>query len=172
MRVGPRVTIIERRPVKRLYFSRSCQRPQGLQNLSRPSEPVPHMAVLEQQSAQIRTPGIAPPKNVSASTAANATPSNRSSRKKSRSSGGNVPNILIEYDSLKNIDRPLPLGSMSKFKIQNRKSKFCNACGNCCDFDAYGHRLYITPPELMYLADKIGKENLKPMTGWPLPVSG
>jgi Fe-S-cluster containining protein len=40
----------------------------------------------------------------------------------------------------------------------------CNSCGNCCDFDSYGHRLYVTIPEMMYLAEKIGKENIKPMT--------
>jgi Fe-S-cluster containining protein len=45
----------------------------------------------------------------------------------------------------------------------------CNACGNCCDFDAYGHRLYITPPELMYFSEKIGKENIKPMTNGRCP---
>jgi len=40
-------------------------------------------------------------------------------------------------------------------QIHDPQSEFqnsCNACGNCCDFDAYGHRLYITPPELIYLA--------------------
>jgi Fe-S-cluster containining protein len=46
-----------------------------------------------------------------------------------------------------------------KLEIQNS----CNACGNCCDFEAYGHRLYVTLPELIYLAEKIGKENIKPM---------
>jgi Fe-S-cluster containining protein len=40
----------------------------------------------------------------------------------------------------------------------------CNTCGNCCDFDAYGHRLYITPPERIYLVEQIGEENIKPMT--------
>ncbi len=28
----------------------------------------------------------------------------------------------------------------------------CNACGDCCDFDAFDHRLYVTPPEVTYLA--------------------
>ena len=26
----------------------------------------------------------------------------------------------------------------------------CQACGNCCDFESFGHRLYITTPELLY----------------------
>lgn len=39
----------------------------------------------------------------------------------------------------------------------------CNVCGKCCDFDGFGHRLFITPPELMYLTANIGTENVKPM---------
>ncbi len=31
----------------------------------------------------------------------------------------------------------------------------CNACGACCDFPAYGHRLYVTTPELIYLTAKL-----------------
>ena len=26
----------------------------------------------------------------------------------------------------------------------------CTACGQCCDFESFGHRLYITTPELIY----------------------
>jgi Fe-S-cluster containining protein len=26
----------------------------------------------------------------------------------------------------------------------------CRACGTCCNFDQYGHRLYITTPEMLY----------------------
>lgn len=39
----------------------------------------------------------------------------------------------------------------------------CKSCGDCCDFDGFGHRLFITPPELMYLAANLGAENIKPM---------
>ena len=39
----------------------------------------------------------------------------------------------------------------------------CEACGACCDFPVYGHRLYVTPPELAYLATKLGTTALKPM---------
>lgn len=39
----------------------------------------------------------------------------------------------------------------------------CRACGKCCDFTAYDHRLYVTGPEMEYLAYKIGVENVKPM---------
>jgi Fe-S-cluster containining protein len=39
----------------------------------------------------------------------------------------------------------------------------CNACGKCCDFDKYDHRLFVTSPELIYLIDNLGYENIKPM---------
>jgi hypothetical protein len=47
----------------------------------------------------------------------------------------------------------------------------CQACGKCCYFDGpapaiergFDHRLYVTTPELIYLAENIGNENLKPM---------
>jgi Fe-S-cluster containining protein len=40
----------------------------------------------------------------------------------------------------------------------------CDACGKCCDFKGFDHQLFITTPELMYLAAKVGAENIKPMT--------
>jgi len=39
----------------------------------------------------------------------------------------------------------------------------CRACGDCCDFEGFDHRLFVTPPELIYLASNLGVENLKPM---------
>ena len=45
----------------------------------------------------------------------------------------------------------------------------CFACGKCCDFDAYGHRLYVTRAEMLYFAEKIGSENLKPMPSGQCP---
>jgi Fe-S-cluster containining protein len=41
----------------------------------------------------------------------------------------------------------------------------CNVCGKCCDFEGFDHRLFVTPPELMYLATNIGAENIKSMQG-------
>jgi Fe-S-cluster containining protein len=40
----------------------------------------------------------------------------------------------------------------------------CNTCGKCCDFAQFDHRLFVTTPELMYLAANLGAENVKPMT--------
>ena len=42
----------------------------------------------------------------------------------------------------------------------------CDVCGKCCDFDGFDHRLFVTPPELMYLttgqqAANPGAENIK-----------
>jgi len=39
----------------------------------------------------------------------------------------------------------------------------CNACGRCCDFDCFEHRLFVTPPEIIYLAANLGAESIKPM---------
>ncbi len=39
----------------------------------------------------------------------------------------------------------------------------CDACGKCCDFESFDHHLFVTPPELMYLAANLGTENVKPM---------
>ncbi len=40
----------------------------------------------------------------------------------------------------------------------------CNACGKCCDFDSYDHRLFVTTPELVYFASHISPDPIKPMT--------
>ena len=44
------------------------------------------------------------------------------------------------------------------------KSPDCDACGKCCDFDSFGHRLFVTTPEIMFFADKLGPGNIKKMT--------
>jgi len=47
----------------------------------------------------------------------------------------------------------------------------CSACGKCCDFAQLGHRLFVTTPELMYLAANLGAENIKPMTTSQCPYN-
>jgi len=37
----------------------------------------------------------------------------------------------------------------------------CEACGKCCHFDSFGHKLFITAPELLYFKQNV--KNLKPM---------
>jgi Fe-S-cluster containining protein len=41
----------------------------------------------------------------------------------------------------------------------------CAACGKCCDFEQYDHRLYVTAPEIIYFVEKIGIANIKQMVG-------
>jgi len=38
----------------------------------------------------------------------------------------------------------------------------CSACGACCNFSEFDHRLYVTSPELIYFNEKIGSEG-KPL---------
>ena len=45
----------------------------------------------------------------------------------------------------------------------------CYACGACCDFERYGHRLFLTSAEMAYFVDHVGSENLKPMTDGVCP---
>jgi Fe-S-cluster containining protein len=47
----------------------------------------------------------------------------------------------------------------------------CDVCGKCCDFGKYDHRLFVTTPEIMYLAASIGEENIKPMANGRCPYN-
>jgi len=47
----------------------------------------------------------------------------------------------------------------------------CDACGRCCDFDAYDHRLYVTGPELMYMAAGLNVEKLRTMSSGKCPYN-
>ncbi len=47
----------------------------------------------------------------------------------------------------------------------------CSACGECCDFDAFEHRLFVTVPELMYLAANLNVEKLEPMLASRCPYN-
>lgn len=47
----------------------------------------------------------------------------------------------------------------------------CKVCGDCCDFDRFDHRLFITPPELMYLAAHLEPHKIKPMPSSRCPYN-
>lgn len=47
----------------------------------------------------------------------------------------------------------------------------CAACGDCCDFEGFDHRLFITPPELMFLAAHLDPDEIKPMPGSRCPYN-
>jgi hypothetical protein len=77
----------------------------------------------------------------------------------------------------------------TEIRDNNELTGQCKACGKCCDFDgpapdskqgpapgldqafdhapgldqAFDHRLFVTPPELMYLTENLGVENIKSM---------
>ena len=36
----------------------------------------------------------------------------------------------------------------------------CAACGKCCDFEQYDHRLYVTTPEMLFFVDKLRDKNI------------
>ncbi|MFQ6036967.1 MAG: hypothetical protein ACE5NM_14100 [Sedimentisphaerales bacterium] len=50
----------------------------------------------------------------------------------------------------------------------------CDACGACCDFEAFEHRLFVTTPELIYLAANLGVENIRsmPTSRCPYNIAG
>jgi len=45
----------------------------------------------------------------------------------------------------------------------------CDACGKCCDFEAFGHRLFVTTPELIYLTAMLHVEKPKTTTAEKCP---
>ena len=49
--------------------------------------------------------------------------------------------------------------------------KTCVACGKCCDFENFNHQLFVTTPEMMYLATKLGRNNIRPMRGQICPYN-
>ena len=46
----------------------------------------------------------------------------------------------------------------SKIKPLNNQ---CAACGKCCNFESFGHKLFVTTPELLYFSRNV--KNAKPM---------
>ncbi len=57
----------------------------------------------------------------------------------------------------------------AQLRLHEVQAGQCRACGACCDFTAYDHRLFVTPVELIYLAEKLGTTRLKPMTSGVCP---
>jgi hypothetical protein len=47
-------------------------------------------------------------------------------------------------------------------------SQSCAACGKCCDFESFGHRLYVTTPELLYFQRHVGPD-IRTMTSGVCP---
>ncbi len=47
----------------------------------------------------------------------------------------------------------------------------CEACGKCCNFENYDHRLFVTSPELIYFAAKIDPGMIKVMPAGRCPYN-
>lgn len=52
----------------------------------------------------------------------------------------------------------------SQIRKNSALAGHCDACGRCCNFGKFDHRLFVTTPEMMYLVANVGVENLKLMT--------
>jgi Fe-S-cluster containining protein len=72
----------------------------------------------------------------------------------------NLRVVEAVHEIYQNLNKQLELSGQS-----------CKACGRCCDFDSFGHRLYITTPELLYFKLKLteNKIPLLPMTDGVCP---
>lgn len=53
----------------------------------------------------------------------------------------------------------------------NQNPSQCQECGKCCDFESYDHHLFITSPELIYFAAKLGPDKIKPMPAGRCPYN-
>ena len=62
------------------------------------------------------------------------------------------------------------LDSQTKANFNGQEN--CKACGRCCDFDQFDHRLFITTPELMYLSAKSGDTKPMPTGRCPYNIDG
>ena len=58
-----------------------------------------------------------------------------------------------------------------QIRLREDSAGQCRACGDCCDFEAFDHRLFITPPELEYLRANLGDDNLRPMPSGRCPYN-
>jgi len=52
----------------------------------------------------------------------------------------------------------------AQIKCSRDLAGLCSACGRCCNFEASGHRLFVSSPELLYFAAKVGQQNARRMT--------
>lgn len=43
----------------------------------------------------------------------------------------------------------------------NISADACSACGDCCKYEQFAHRIYVTTPEIIFLKNKLNTEKLK-----------
>ena len=56
-------------------------------------------------------------------------------------------------------------------QLSKKLTDECDACGRCCDFAAFNHRLYVTVPEIMYMAANLNVNTLKLMPSGLCPYN-
>jgi Fe-S-cluster containining protein len=54
-------------------------------------------------------------------------------------------------------------GLDAEIKENKNLSPDCIGCGECCDFERFGHLLFVTTPELIFLKENIAPEKIKTM---------
>jgi hypothetical protein len=60
---------------------------------------------------------------------------------------------------------------LDRRRAQGEPSAPCRKCGRCCDFDAFGHRLFITTPEWVYFRTALGDQAPLPMAEGRCPYN-
>jgi hypothetical protein len=76
--------------------------------------------------------------------------------------GGVIPAASVVISSLSKVAEVYDWLD-EQIRLTDGPAGRCDSCGKCCDFESFDHRLFVTPPELMYLAANIRAENIRPM---------
>ena len=81
--------------------------------------------------------------------------------------------VVRETDTKRLLEKTAQIYSRLDSEIHNPSSFVgqCKACGACCDFARFEHRLFVTTPEMIYLAENLGCKNLKPMPSARCPYN-
>jgi len=74
-------------------------------------------------------------------------------------------------NSLLIADRVIKIYKWLDARVDTENSSLCRACGNCCNFKTFGHRLYVTTPEMLYFTQAIHANDLKPMFAGRCPYN-
>ncbi|MBN1844769.1 MAG: YkgJ family cysteine cluster protein [Sedimentisphaerales bacterium] len=78
---------------------------------------------------------------------------------------------IVQHHQSREIHRPL----QELYEIIDARTAAaryeCRSCGRCCDFASYGHRLYVTTLEMMYLYHGLTRID-HGLSGSPAPAAG
>ena len=110
--------------------------------------------------------GTVPRLNAPVLTAANCIPLKRLKRSGNKRDGGPMPTD-------REIEIATAVGQVYNWldsQISHKQTE-CEACGKCCDFDGFGHRLFVTSCELIYFGAKISPDKIRPMSAGRCPYN-